>query len=345
MLDTHSFTLKSFVAALLGSATLIITTAAYATSNGLADWRDTYPNSNSDDAGCQLCHGSSTNQLNNYGRQICLEFTVTGSRPGDWGQTFLDIAPLDSDLDGSSNDVEIANNTQPGWTSGTNPLYIADFTQGCAVIAADSTVPNSVPLPYDISFTGDPIANANGPYAALVGEAITFDGTGSTDDAEIVQYDWDFGDGAAAPDAGPNPTHIYNAAGVYNVVLTVTDNDGNTNAAGAMATISPPELLDLDVNTLSVPKTGRTGKTINIQLKVENNGAVLGQAIATIAGVQNAVEVYRLRLNVFDDIGRGATIFDFGAYTPTVAGDIVWTATVADGDPDVDEVTATTAVK
>ncbi|MCI0506598.1 MAG: PKD domain-containing protein [Gammaproteobacteria bacterium] len=338
--------MRPLIAALLGAGALIAAPAVYASSNGLADWRDTYPNSNSDDAGCQLCHGSSTNQLNAYGRNICLAFAADGARPGDWGQTYLDIEPLDSDGDGSANGTEIANNTQPGWTSGGfNPLYIADFTQGCAQIAADSTVPNSVPLPYDISFTGDPIANPNGPYAALVGETITFDGSGSTDDGEIVRYDWSFGDGAVAMDAGPQPQHTYNAEGVYNVVLTVTDNDGNTNAAGTIATISPPELLDLDVNTLSVSRTARIGKAIDIKLKVENNGTVLGQAIATVVGMQNGMEVYRLRLNVFDDIGRGATTFDFGSYTPSTAGDIAWTATIADGDPDIDEQTAVTAVK
>lgn len=346
VLNTHSLLARPMMAVWLGAAALIAAPAAYASSNGLSDWRSTYPNSNSDDAGCQLCHGASTNQLNNYGRDLCLSFAQAGSRPGDWGQTLLAIEPLDSDLDGSSNGVEIANNTQPGWTSaGANPLYLADFTQGCAEIAADSTVPKNVPLPYDVALTGDPIASPNGPYAALVGEAITFDGSGSTDDGDIVRYDWVFGDGASEPDAGPHPEHVYNAEGVYNVDLTVTDNDGNTNTARTTATISPLALLDLDINTLSVAKTGRVGSAIVIKLKVENSGTVLGQAIATVVGVQHGMEVYRLRLNVFDDIGRGTTTFNFGSYTPTVAGDITWTATIADGDPDMDEKTAVTAVR
>jgi PKD repeat protein len=209
----------------------------------------------------------------------------------------------------------------------------------------DSTVPSSVPAPYDIVTTGDPIANPGGPYEALVGDDITFDGTGSTDDGEIVRYDWDFGDGAVAMDAGPNPTHSYNAEGIYGVVLTVTDNENNTNAAGTTATISPAQLLDLDIATLQVSKNARIGKFIDIRLKVENNGTVLGQAIATVTGYQNDMEVYRLRLNVFDDIGRGTTTFDFGSYTPTVSGDITWTATIDDGDPDIDETTETTTVR
>jgi hypothetical protein len=64
-----------------------------------------------------------------------------------------------------------------------------------------------------------------------------------------------------------------------------------------------------------------------------------------VTGVQNTEEVFRLRLNVYDDIGRGTTTFDFGSYTPTAAGDITWTATIADQDPDEDMAEATTSVK
>jgi len=330
---------------LFGIAALVVVPVLYATSNGLEDWRSSYPSSHSDDAGCQLCHASSLGQLNSYGKAICSEFVANGSIPSDWGPVFEAIEGIDSDLDGSPNGVEIANDTQPGWTSGTNPLYTSDYDTGCLQVAADSTVPNSVPLPYDLVLGGDPIANAGGLYAALVGETITFDGSGSTDEGSIVKYDWVFGDGSSALDAGPNPEHAYNAEGVYNVVLTVTDNDGNTNADAATATISPLELLDLDIDTLKVARTGRVGKDISVQLSVENNGTVLGQAIATVVGEQNGGEVFRLRLNVFDNIGKGTTTFSFGTYTPVAPGDINWTATIADEDPDEDLATATTAVK
>ncbi|MFN2137624.1 MAG: hypothetical protein ACK2UK_16805, partial [Candidatus Promineifilaceae bacterium] len=74
-------------------------------------------------------------------------------------------------------------------------------------------------------------------------------------------------------------------------------------------------------------------------------GTVLGQAIATVIGVQNSMEVYSRRLNVYDNIGKGTTSFAFADYTPEFAGTIEWTATIADADPDLDEATATTAVK
>ncbi|MEN8760744.1 MAG: PKD domain-containing protein, partial [Desulfobacterales bacterium] len=75
-----------------------------------------------------------------------------------------------------------------------------------------------------------PLADAGNSVGGTVGRAIraiTFDGTGSSDpDGTIAKYDWYFGDGTIALDAGPNPTHSYTRAGKYFVVLTVTDSDG-----------------------------------------------------------------------------------------------------------------------
>ena len=86
-----------------------------------------------------------------------------------------------------------------------------------------------------------PNADAGGPYSALVGAAILFDGSGSADaDGAIVRYDWDFGDGATADDAGPAPSHSYAVAGNYTVTLTVMDDMGATDSATAAVSISDP---------------------------------------------------------------------------------------------------------
>jgi PKD repeat protein len=174
---------------------------------------------------------------------------------------------------------------------------------------------------------------------------VTFDGSGSIDEdpGTIVAYDWDFGDGNVG--SGEMTTHTYFDANSYTVTLTVTDNDDNVNSAQTTATISDPELLDLDINKFSVTKSTRVGKDVTIKLSVENNGTVLGQAIATVVGEQNGAEVYNRRLNVFDDIGKGTTSFKFQSYTAEEAGDINWTVTIADGDPDTDEAMAVTTVK
>ena len=57
-----------------------------------------------------------------------------------------------------------------------------------------------------------------------------FDGSGSSDaNADALTYTWDFGDGSQA--AGVTATHVYGAAGTYEVTLTV--NDGSADATGA----------------------------------------------------------------------------------------------------------------
>ena len=84
-----------------------------------------------------------------------------------------------------------------------------------------------------------PTADPNGPYTGFVGESMTFDGSGSVDpDGSIVAYDWDFGDGTEAADAGPAPMHTYSAAGQFTVTLTVTDDAGETDAASTTADVT-----------------------------------------------------------------------------------------------------------
>jgi len=83
-----------------------------------------------------------------------------------------------------------------------------------------------------------PAADAGGPYTGTEGVAVSFNGSGSSDDGTIVQYDWDFGDGNTAINGGATPTHIYASSSEYTVVLTVTDDDAETNSDTATATIA-----------------------------------------------------------------------------------------------------------
>jgi PKD repeat protein len=62
-------------------------------------------------------------------------------------------------------------------------------------------------------------------YIAFKFLRVVVDGSLSYDiDGTIVSYDWDFGDGSSA--TGVDATHTYAAAGMYTVVLKVTDNSG-----------------------------------------------------------------------------------------------------------------------
>ena len=67
------------------------------------------------------------------------------------------------------------------------------------------------------------------PTTPLVYETVALDASDSYDpNGIIVSYDWDFGDGTNG--TGMNVTHIYTTAGVHPVKLTVTDNNGETDA-------------------------------------------------------------------------------------------------------------------
>ena len=83
-----------------------------------------------------------------------------------------------------------------------------------------------------------PVANAGADKSVLMGNAVSFDGSGSTDDGTIVSYQWDFSDGSTA--SGVHVTHSYVAAGTYTVTLTVTDNGGLTGTDTAVVTVTDP---------------------------------------------------------------------------------------------------------
>lgn len=69
----------------------------------------------------------------------------------------------------------------------------------------------------------EPVANFS---ASTSGMTVTFTDMSSDSDGSIVSYNWDFGDGTTSTAA--NPSKTYAGKGLYNVVLTVTDDDGAT---------------------------------------------------------------------------------------------------------------------
>ncbi len=59
------------------------------------------------------------------------------------------------------------------------------------------------------------------PESPEEGESVEFSDESTEGDANIVDWSWDFGDGATSSDE--NPTHVYDEEGTYTVELTVTD--------------------------------------------------------------------------------------------------------------------------
>ncbi|HEX7246171.1 MAG TPA: PKD domain-containing protein [Solirubrobacterales bacterium] len=99
--------------------------------------------------------------------------------------------------------------------------------------ATDETVGAEIPVgsnPLGIAIVPDQpprAALAPVPADGAPGQPVRFDASGSQDpDGQIARYDWDFGDGQTALDAGPTPTHTYGAPGDYRATVTLTDSEG-----------------------------------------------------------------------------------------------------------------------
>jgi large repetitive protein len=90
------------------------------------------------------------------------------------------------------------------------------------------------PLP-TAEFSYSPRSVMEDNLVVSASEWITFDGTQSDDDGEVVAYLWNFGDGNEAE--GPIVEHRWLWAGTYNVVLTVTDNHGDSSRCVQQVTV------------------------------------------------------------------------------------------------------------
>ena len=68
------------------------------------------------------------------------------------------------------------------------------------------------------------------PKNAKVGQAIAFDAGTSTDDVGITKYVWEFDAGQRDTTSGKAASHLFPTAGAYDVILWVTDADGQTSS-------------------------------------------------------------------------------------------------------------------
>ena len=75
------------------------------------------------------------------------------------------------------------------------------------------------------------------PQSPVVNEEITFDAASSTDDGQIISYQWDFGDNATSSISTATTTHGYSQMGDYQASLIVFD-DQNASSTPTSTIIS-----------------------------------------------------------------------------------------------------------
>lgn len=143
-------------------------------------------------------------------------------------------------------------------------------------------------------------------------------------------------------------------AGTDSGCLNLASNDPNTNPAvlnltGSGVTQPPLTEFDFDIqkftatNQFNLKGVGK-GHEVKFHLWVFNEGTDTGTSPATLVGMQNGQQVYSETINI--SVPPGETVmFRFPSFKPTAMGDITWTVTVEDNDADVDQATATTAIR
>ncbi|HHR85626.1 MAG TPA: PKD domain-containing protein, partial [Candidatus Acetothermia bacterium] len=158
------------------------------------------------------------------------------------------------------------------------------------------------------------------PSSPGVSKWVRFDGTGSVDtDGSISNYSWNYGDGSATGN-GSVVYHKFAAPGTYNVVLTVTDNDGATDTESHVIQVGPtnqPPVAAFNYSPLSPgigenilldasPSYDPDGMIVSYAWDLDNNGTndATNQAISV---TYYDIGPHLVRLTVVDNNGLSSS--------------------------------------
>jgi uncharacterized membrane protein/PKD repeat protein len=186
-------------------------------------------------------------------------------------------------------------------------------------LSSNATASAAATVTFVIPENQPPIVNAGPDQMVNVGHTVQFSGSASDPDGDaLATIQWNFGDNTTAT-GSLTPSHVYTAAGVYTVVLTVTDSRGGTAADSLTVTVNTivpvnrPPVVDAGPN-----QTVKVGDTVQFTGSASDPD---GDALATIqwnfgdnttatgsltpSHIYTAVGVYTVVLSVTDS--RGAT--------------------------------------
>jgi PKD repeat protein len=94
----------------------------------------------------------------------------------------------------------------------------------------------------------DPVADAGPDQIVEAGEEVTFDGTGSSDNVDVVSWTWTFeDDGDDVTRTGESATYTFDNSGEFVVTLTVEDAAGNSDEDEVTIRVNSPPVADAGV--------------------------------------------------------------------------------------------------
>jgi len=156
-----------------------------------------------------------------------------------------------------------------------------------------------------------PSANSGGPYSGTAGAAIAVDGSGSlAPTGYLASYAWDWGDGTRQTYSTATASHVYNAAGVFTVKLTVTDNAGATASAATSVTVATGSTTPSQPGTSSSPYTGTPASlpgTIQAE-NFDNGGAGVAYVDATAGNTGGQYRATDVDIEATSDAGGGYNV-------------------------------------
>ncbi len=170
------------------------------------------------------------------------EVTITVNQPNLPPMAIAEATPLNGNSplevnftgSNSTDDVAVAsyfwNFADGGTSTEESPIYIFDApgVYSVQLIVTDGEgLTDMDTVTITVSGTGNQPPTAFATANPTQGEAplpVIFDATGSTDDSGLVSYFWDFQNGITSEEI--NPVYTFEIPGVYNVSLTVVDEEG-----------------------------------------------------------------------------------------------------------------------
>jgi len=203
--------------------------------------------------------------------------TTTGPEPltvsfSDSSTSYDNVTAWDWDFE---NDGAIDSTVQ-------NPahLYAEDgvYTVTLTIYESDGNSDTLTKVDYInvASVNQPPVAVLDAPETGTEGLPITFDGSASYDpDGSIISYYWNFGDENSSSSSEVKPTHTYALAGAYIVTLTVTDNEGATNATNELITIQPAANPVFSITITSPESRTYASTSVRMNVAVQPEGTVL----------------------------------------------------------------------